>query len=773
MVLQKKTGPLSFQFGLCVLALPYRNCVVITFKRIRLTTFSKITFCLLCWVVSCTSTIHLLYGQASQAKKPVTLEQIWASRELVAEGFQGFQWHNGGKEFLEQSGDGIARLDTKTGNAVGQLIAASDMVYEGKSLADGQVTVTESGTHILLETDRVGIYRRSSKTKAYAMKLSDKRMIPLDTNYVQNATLSETGTHAAWMQGNDVYLKELASGKVTRLTTDGKVNEVINGACDWVYEEEFEFAQAIYFSPDGKYVAFYRFDERAVPEYNMQVWGRSLYPTDYRYKYPKAGERNATVSIVIADVATGATRIAQTTPTAETTDYYLPRVSWTKTPGLLSIQRLNRLQNYFELLHCTAATGKVDVVYSERDAAYVEITNNLRYLANGKGFILSSEKEGERALYLHTMQGKLERRLTPKGVEIEALLALDPAKGRVFFSAHTKAPRMLEVCAVSTGGGKIQVLSTEDGWNEGDFAPTGSYFVLSNSREGVPETIRLMEVTPAGAKQVKILEDNATLKNRLAGMEMPVLQFEQLKTDSALLEICLMKPTNQVAGKKYPLIIHCYGGPGNQLVNDQWSGPNYFWFAHLVSQGYIVALVDNRGTGGRGAAYKKGTYGQLGRQESTDQAGAARVLGSRPYVDASRIALWGWSFGGYLTALTLCRYPALYKCGISVAPVTNWRFYDSIYTERYLGLPADNARGYDDNSPARLAAGIRSKFLLVHGTGDDNVHFQNSVYMVNGLVSGNVPFETAYYPDRHHGISGGKTRLHLYTKMTQFFKENL
>lgn len=706
---------------------------------------------------------------AQQAPKSLQVSDIWASRDYVANYFPGFQWHQGGKQYLEVTEEGVKAYDTKTSQDLGILIPAADMAYNGKRLAVGDVQITASGTQVILKTDEAPIYRRSSKARVYVLERATKKVVQIDTAQIQNFTLSPDGKRAAYAYKADVYVLDLASGKRTRITTDGQPGKILNGVLDWVYEEEFEFAQAIYWSPDSERLAFYRSDESRVPEYNLQYWRKSLYPVDYRYKYPKAGEPNSDVSVLVYDVATDKSLRAQTG--AVGADQYLPRVQWTESGDVLAIQRMNRLQNHWELLHCNAATGACQTILEEKDKAYVEVTNNLTYLPGNKGFVTSSERTGYRHLYLYGFDGKLQRALTSGNWEIAAVYGVDLAHSLVYFQANKVDAAHKEVYAVSLKGGAPKLLTPGPGTHEAEFSPDYSYFVHTQSTAaGAPvQTLR-----DASGKTVKVLEDNAALKKKLADADLPQPVFSKMKvSDSLSLECWTIQPKTLEPGRKYPVLMFCYGGPGAQTVEDQWQGPNYLWFAMLAQQGYIVVSVDNRGTGGRGAAFKKATYGRLGRLESDDQAAAARVLGKLPYVDASRIGIWGWSFGGYLTSLCLTRYPDLFKAGIAVAPVTNWRYYDSIYTERYLGLPADNTAGYDDNSPAVLASRLKSRYLIVHGTGDDNVHFQNAVQMVNGLVAANIPFESAYYPDRHHGISGGKTRLHLYTKMTDWLKGNL
>ena len=707
-------------------------------------------------------------ASVSAQQSGITLTDIWSSRELFPSYFPGFQWHEGGKSYLEQTEEGLVYFDTKTGAKKGILMPQSALKFEGKDLEADDFNVTESGK-ILVSTKSKGKYRHSKVAEYFIYNPTTKSIAKADPADAleENATLSPDGKFVAYMRENNVFTTNLATGTTTQVTTDGKLNEIINGACDWVYEEEFEFAQAIYWSPDSKRIAFYRFDERQVPEYNMQIW-KGLYPKDYRYKYPKAGEKNSNVTMLMYNVETARTAVAA----SGTDEHYIARAKWTKDPNNLAIIKLNRLQNKYEILHANASTGACNTVYTETSNTYVEVNDNLTYLPDGKGFITTSERDGFAHIYHYSIAGKLLKQITTGKAEVLKLHGIEPTSGKIFYSAHGRNAYQTEVYATSLKGGKPVCLTPLAGTHDAEFSPDFSFFLDTYSTANTPPTGTLL--TQNGAI-VKVLEENQTLKTRMRNMALSPVQFLDVPSgqDTLRLNAFVIKPLKMEAGKRYPVLMFCYGGPGAQTVEDQFGGPNFFWYQMLAQQGYIVLSADNRGTGGRGVAFKKATYGKLGRLESDDQAAVATWLKGLPYVDGTRIGIWGWSFGGYLTSLCLTRYPDLFKAGIAVAPVTNWRFYDSIYTERYLGLPAENPSGYDDNSPAKLADKMKAKYMLVHGTGDDNVHFQNAVEMVNGLVAANIPFQSAYYPDRNHGISGGKTRLHLYTAMTQFLLKEL
>ena len=719
---------------------------------------------------------HLLPTAQAQQKQALTLEDIWTKPTFRQATVPGFDWLKDGRYYAALAPDGsLTQYSATTGQPTAVLVPASALAVNGQRLEVDGYRFNADEQKVLFSTDTEPIYRCSSKANYYIFDRPAQRLTALSTGGKQGyATFSPDGKKVAFTRDNNLFVKDLASGQETAVTTDGRRNQLIHGSCDWVYEEEFEFAQAFFWSPDSRYLAFYSFDESQVPEYNMQRWG-SLYPQDYRYKYPKAGEKNSVVRISTYALAGG-----QTTPMNIGAEFnqYIPRVVWTQTPGLLSIRRMNRLQNKLEILHVSAATGQGSVVLTDTDPAYVEVTDgDLYYLPGGKQFIFASEKDGYRHLYLHELSGQLVRLLTPGRWDVTDVAGLDAKNGYVYFTNTEAGPLQRHLYRVGLSGKGYQRLGDAGrGTDQVNLSPDCRYYLNYHSQAGEPTVVSLREGSTG--KLVKTLEDNAKLRQTLSQFQLAPLEFFQAKAaDGSALNGWMLKPPGFDPQKKYPVFMHCYGGPGSQTVKDDLGGgtafTNYLWHQLLAQQGYIVVSVDNRGTGARGAAFKKSTYAQLGKLEADDQAAAAQYLATLPYVDGSRLGLWGWSFGGYLTALTLTKHPEVFKMGISVAPVTNWRYYDTIYTERFLKTPQENPGGYDDNSPVQFAQNLRAKYLLVHGTGDDNVHFQNSIAWVDALVKANKDYQTLYYPNRNHGIYGGNTRLHLYRQLTEFVKANL
>ncbi len=715
----------------------------------------------------------------AQQKKSLTLEDIWARRDLVAASPEGTNWLNDGRHYTalvpdekNQTQD-IVRFDITTGQPVNTLVEGESLRTAAGPLQIEGYTFSADESRLLLTTAEEPIYRRSSKAEFYLYDLKSKELKPVSKGGKQQyATFSPDGERVAFVRANNVYYMDVANGQEHKVTDDGTVNQRINGALDWVYEEEFEFAKGFDWSPNGARLAFYTFDESRVPEYAMQQWGK-LYPTSYVYKYPKAGEANSVVGVKVYDLVSGKTT---TLDTGKEPDQYLPRMKWTQNPNLVAVQRLNRLQNKLELLHCNATTGQNEVVLTETDKAYVEVTDDLTYLKDGKSFVWSSERDGYKHLYLYSVDGKKSQQLTKGPWDVTTLYGVDEARGLVYYASAETHPRERQLYQINLKSKNKVQISRGAGTHEGAFSPTFSYYFDTHSAIGTPPVTTLFEATGKAPRQIKVVEDNAELKTRLGQYALSAAEFIEVPLPSdakTKLNGWMLKPANFDPAKKYPAILYVYGGPGSQTGQDDWDGPNYFWFQLLTQQGYVIISVDNRGTGARGADFKKSTYANLGKLEIQDQMDVARWAGEQPYIDKGRIGMWGWSYGGYMTSLAMTKGADLFKTGVAVAPVTNWRFYDTVYTERFLKTPQENPAGYDENSPVSHASKLKGNFLMIHGTGDDNVHFQNAVALEDAFIKANKQFSSFYYPNRNHGIYGGVTRLHLYRMMTDYFVKNL
>lgn len=621
---------------------------------------------------------------------------------------------------------------------------------------------------ILLACNSNKIFRHSFTADYYLYDIATKQLTKLFDFQVQEPTFSPDGKKIAYAKENNLYVYDLASKKSTPITTDGKRNSIINGITDWVYEEEFAFVKAFDWSKDSKKVAYIRFDETEVPEFSMSVFHKELYPKTQTFKYPKAGEKNSVVSLHIYDVNTTAVKEVNL---GNYSDFYIARMQWTNDANVLSAQVLNRHQDNLDLLFIDGNSGTAKVVLNEKDKAYVDVTDNLTFLKDNS-FIWTSEKDGFNHIYLYDKTGKLKNQVTKGKWEVTSYYGFDEKNKTVFYQSTENGSINRDVYRINLDGKSKLRLSQNTGTNVATLSPNFQYYINTFSSASLPTTYTLNEAK--SGKQIQVIENNETLASKLKGYNLPSKEFFVLKTDKGNeLNAWMIKPKDFDPTKKYPVFMFQYSGPGSQQVANQWGSSNEYWFMMLSQQGYIVACVDGRGTGYKGADFKKCTQKELGKYEVEDQIDAAKVIGNYAFVDKSRIGIFGWSYGGFMASNCILKGNDVFKMAIAVAPVTNWRFYDSVYTERYMQTPQENPSGYDENSPINHVDKLKGKFLLIHGSGDDNVHVQNSMQMMEALIQANKQFDSQIYPDKDHGISGGKTRIQLYTKMTNFIKENL
>ncbi len=721
--------------------------------------------------ISFLSAFLLVFTGFAQSK--ITLEDLWLYYKYYPESVDEVHWMKDGKHYLslELNRKGaytsLVKSDITTGKAVETLVDGSKLP---DSLAMFRAyALSPKENKVLLSAEVEPIYRHSSKAWNVVYDLgTGKWQLLSKAGKQSNPLFSPDGSKVAFVRENNLYFLDLETGKEQAITKDGTSGELIHGMADWVYEEEFSFTRAFDWSPDSKRLAWISFDESKVPEYHMQVWGDGLYPEDYAFKYPKAGEQNSAVWVSMYDVEAQQSKVVLD---ERANDIYLPRLEWTKRNELLSVQRLNRLQNQLELLHISP-DGTAQVVWKDKSKTYIEVTNDLRYLDNANEFVMSSESSGFKHLYHYRMDGKLLGQITKGDWEVDAFLGVDEQKGLVYYTSTEVSPLERQLYSIKLNGKKKTQLTKESGGHNIEMSPDFGYYLDYHSSLNTVPVVWLRHTSES--QKDKLLVDNASLKKRLEGLSLGKASFFKFKTsDGVELNGWQIVPPNFDPFKTYPVLMDVYGGPGRQTVQDTWGSFNYIWYQMLAQQGYIVVSVDGRGTGGRGAKFRSQTYGKLGELETKDQIETAKFLAKESYVDADRIGIWGWSFGGYLTSLCMTKGDGLFKMGIAVAPVTNWRFYDNIYSERYLGLPQDNPKGYDENSPVNFAEDLQGNYLLIHGTADDNVHLQNAIHMQNALISAGKQFDTFYYPDRNHGIYGGVTRYHLYKMMTDFILEKL
>jgi dipeptidyl-peptidase-4 len=620
---------------------------------------------------------------------------------------------------------------------------------------------------MLLASKKTMIYRRSFTADYYLYDIQTKQLSKV-FDQVQEPVFSPDGKKIAYAKDNNLFLYDIATKKTQQITADGKKNEVINGITDWVYEEEFTFVRAFDWNADGSQLAFLRFDETAVPEFSMTVFKKDLYPKTQTFKYPKAGEKNSVVSVHIFDVAANTSKEIKL---GNYDDFYVPRLKWTKDANLLSIQVLNRHQDNLDLIFIDGKTGNSKVILNEKDKAYVDVHENLTFLKDNS-FIWTSEKDGFNHVYHYDRNGKLKNQITKGKWEVVKFYGFDEKNKTIFYQSVENGEINRDVYRIGLDGKNKVRLSTKTGTNEATFSPNFQFFINKFSNTTTPTAYTLHEAKTG--KQVQAIANNDLLAEKLKGYDLPVKEFSVLTTAKGYkLNTWMIKPKDFDVSKKYPVLMWQYSGPGSQKVANTWNVSDDYFHMMLAQQGYIVVCVDGRGTGFKGAEFKKVTQLQLGKYEVEDQIDAATVIGNYPYVDKSRIGIWGWSYGGFMSANCILKGNDVFKMAISVAPVTNWRFYDAVYTERYLHTPQENTSGYDQNSPINFVDRLKGKLLIIHGSADDNVHVQNTMQMMEALIQANKQFDSQIYPDKAHGISGGKTRIQLYNKMTAFIRENL
>ncbi len=626
-------------------------------------------------------------------------------------------------------------------------------------------TFNNNETKLILGVDIEPIYRRSSLGVFYVYDLASKSLQLIDTDKIQEPTFSPDSKKVAYAKNNNIFIKNLETDQVLQITSDGEKNKIINGICDWVYEEEFSFVRAFQWSGDSKNIAFLRFDESEVPTFSMDITGKNLYPTQQVFKYPKAGEKNADVTLHLYNVST-----AKTTKIDIGEYEYIPRIKWTHNPNILCATTLNRHQNNLKLNYVNATDFSSKVILNETDKAYVDIHDNLTFLSDDS-FIWTSEKDGFNHIYQYTKEGVLKNQITKGNWEVTNFYGVNEKTNTVYYQSVEDGSINRTVYTINLNGKNKQRLTNVSGTNSASFSKNLLYFINTYSDTNTPPVYTLHD---GKGTQLKEILNNKALSKKLESYNFAKKEFFTLTTENGTFNAWMLKPTNFDQNKKYPLFMTQYSGPGSQSVSNSWNGSNDYWFQHLIQQGYIVVCVDGRGTGFKGAEFKKSTYLNLVKYETIDQIDAAKQLAKRAYIDENEIGIWGWSFGGHMSTNCLLKGGAIFKMAIAVAPVTSWRFYDTVYTERFMRTPQENPDGYDDNSPINYASLLEGKFLLVHGSGDDNVHAQNTMRLTNALIEANKPFDQAIYPDRTHGIYRGKnTRLHLYNKMTSFIKENL
>ena len=712
----------------------------------------------------------------AQNKKPIALDDIYAKGTFQMAGVSGFTSLNDSRYYCNMDNDAnILRYEFSTGNLIDTIIKHSDLIFDNSILAFNNFEFSADENKILFTSNTESLYRHSTQSNIFVYDVKKKQLFQPVKFKVMNATFSPDGNKVAYVKDNNLFYYDLLQKKEETITTDGKVNNIINGATDWVYEEEFAIWKGFTWSPNSDKIAFYRFDESKVKEFEMTLFGK-LYPSTTKFKYPKAGEANSTINILVYDLRS---ELNAEMEIGKEADIYIPRMQFTKDNNTLAIQRLNRLQNKLEILLANTSTGKSNVIYTEDNKFYVDITDNLTFLNDNKTFIITSERNGFNHLYQYDLKGKLVKQITSGNFDVDGFYGINEKTKTIFYSSpefmlgkissNLSAERF--VYSIGLNGKNKKNLTPKHGWNSPTFNSSLSFFLNTYSNINTPP---IYTINTAVGNVLRVLENNEKLTNKLANYVVSKAELMSIKNEVGDdLNAFIIKPENFDATKKYPVIMYAYNGPGHQLAVDRWMGSNYYYYQVLANKGYIIFCADGRGTGFKGEAFKKCTYLNLGKLEIEDQIYLAKSLGKLSYVDAARIGFWGWSFGGYMASLAISKGAEVFKSTIAVAPVTNWRFYDNIYTERYMRTPQENGKNYDDNSPINHVEKIKGNYLIIHGTADDNVHFQNTVEMLDAMIKKNVKYDSEFYPNKNHGISGGKTRFHLYDKMLNFWLEKL
>ncbi|MBU2922111.1 S9 family peptidase [Winogradskyella psychrotolerans] len=702
-------------------------------------------------------------------EKQITLQDIW-SGTFRTEGMQALHSMSNGNQYSVLNFDRQSRTSTidiydyKTLEKVKTLVSSAD-ISEIQGFFD--YSFSEDESKIILTTKSQPVFRRSTLGEYYIYDVASKKVTKVSEDLVQEPTLSPDGTKVAYGFENNLFVKDLTSGNVEQLTTDGEKNKIINGITDWVYEEEFSFVRAFDWNTDSNQIAFIRFDESEVPEFSMDVYGSDLYQTQHVFKYPKAGEANSKVSLHLYDLdSKKLTELSEDRPD----DFYIPRLKWTNEANVLSVQFMNRHQNELELWLFDTKDKSMTNVLKEKDKAYIDVTFNLTFLKDNS-FIWTSELDGFNHIYHYSKEGTLINQVTKGTWEVTNYYGFNEKANTIYYQSTENGSINRDVYSIQLNGKNKKRLTNKTGTNSASFSADFTYFINTFSSATVPYEYTLH--TSKSGKLIKSIKDNRSLAKQLEGYIMSKKEFSTISVNGNDLNMWTIKPKDFDANKTYPLFMYQYSGPGSQQVANRWNSANDYWYQMLAQQGYIVVCIDGRGTGFKGAAFKKVTQNELGKYEVEDQIEAAKQLGELDYIDAERIGIWGWSYGGFMSSNALLKGNDVFKMAIAVAPVTSWRFYDTIYTERYMTTPQENPSGYDENSPINHVDKLKGDYLLIHGTGDDNVHVQNTMRMVEALIQADKQFEWMIYPDKNHGIYGGNTRLHLYKKMTDFIHRTL
>jgi dipeptidyl-peptidase-4 len=711
--------------------------------------------------------IPFVYPQSNE----ITLEDIFLNGKYRAQSLDDFKHLKDGEHFaMLDTSQNIIRIDYATGNNTETILSNEKLLklIEKPDISIDDFQFSDDENLILISTETERLFRHSSVSNYYIYDIQKKSLTALSVNGKQRlATFSPDNKKIAFVRDNNIFIKDLIDNQEIQITKDGKRNKIINGAPDWVYEEEFALSKAFDWSSDGSELAYMRFDESNVKEFDLTFYG-DLYPELFKYKYPKAGEDNSIVSVWIYDLNS---QKSVKVDVGSNPDQYIPRIKWSKKPHILSITRLNRLQNMVEVILVSTNTGQTYTIITDKDDYYINENFDLTFIKDDKFLRFYKSDEGFMHLHSYNYLGSLSTQVTKGKFEINRLDGVDEKDKTVYYESNEPGATERALYSVSLVGTGKKLISPASGYTIANFSKNFKYYISYHSDANTPSVI---SVNSNDGKILRVLKDNKKLNDYISNKGFVKKEFFKFTTSKGFeLNGWMMKPENISAGTKCPVLMNVYGGPGSQIVLDAWGGQDFVWYQMLCKKGYVIACVDGRSTGGRGEEFQKCNYMHLGTVEVEDQIEAAKYFASLNFVDKDRIGIWGWSYGGLMTTLCMTVGADYFKTGVAVAPVTDWRYYDNIYTERYMRTPKENPEGYKNGSPITYADKLKGNLLIVHGSTDDNVHMQNTMDFVNALIKANKQFEMQIYPNRNHNISGGNTRYHLFKRITEYILKNL
>jgi dipeptidyl-peptidase 4 len=721
----------------------------------------------------------LFYFNFQLYAQKLTLEEIFLSDKFKGKTINNIQWKPDGTSFTFTKNNEETNLADIYEHSISAgeeklLAAGSDLVYNESPIKMSKYSWTDDGKYLLITGPETAIWRHSKQAPYFLFEVNTQTLTPLadGNSALKNVKLSPDGQKVGYVKEHNIYVTDLETGEEKAITKDGTAN-ILNGEFDWVYEEEFSIADAWRWSPDGKKIAFWRMDQTRVKEFYL-IDESGIYNKVSSLKYPKTGEQNSIVQIGIADIES---ETISWMDIGSGDDFYIPRIFWTNSSDILAILKLNRHQNYVELLFADSESGNSKVIIEDKNSTWVDVKQDIMFLKDSDQIIMTSERSNFNHAYLYDYSGNLINQITTGDWEISSLSGVDEKNRLLYFIGKKESPIEQHLYRINLSGKNLQNISQDTGWHEANYSPTIKNFIHFFSDVETPTKIALRN---SDGSLVRMLEENKIENVEDYNLIFP--EFIKVYTsDGSVLNAYIMKPENYEEDKKYPVIVFGYGGPGSQTVVNRWgSGSQSYhvqqrllWHNHMLQQGYIIFCVDNRGTGGRGKLFKNFAYGDISKWAVNDHVEAAEYLSTLSYIDKNRIGFWGWSGGGYLALMLMTKGAPHFKAAVSVAPVSDFRLYDAIWTERYMGLLNENIEGYESASAFTYADKLVGNLLIIHGTTDDNVHYQNTLQMASSLQQYGKQFDLMIYPNKNHRIDGGSTQYHLFKKITEFFLEKL